>query len=168
MKAGRTTEGGQKADEESRPRRNSTGSFSGGVEGERVRDQMKVGYAVWLTLALLMNAGCRSGTSKIEVLHGRVARVIRVDSEHGALNGVFSPKIIFDVYLDVNEPNQNTVKLLLTEKTQVYEQKREQLENVPVDSLKGGEDIEASVGDFDKRYKYPETTASKIVILKRR
>ena len=57
-------------------------------------DQMKIGYAVWLAFVLLMNGGCSSGTSKIEVLHGRVARVIRVDSEHGALNGVFSPKIV--------------------------------------------------------------------------
>ena len=127
---------------------------------------MKIVYAVSLTFFLPMNAGCRSSTSKSEVLRGKVAGVIRVDSEHGVLNGVFTPKIIFDVYLDVNQRNQNTVKILVTEKTEVYQQERE-LQNVSVDSLKGGQDIEATVGEFDK-HRYPEATASKVVILERR
>jgi hypothetical protein len=32
------------------------------------------------------------------IVRGKISRLIHVDSEHGDLNGVFSPKIVYDLY----------------------------------------------------------------------
>lgn len=122
--------------------------------------------------ALVQGACHSSGTSaqKNESLHGRIAQITLVDSEHGDLNGVFSPKIIYDLYVDVEKSELKTVKILVTEETQVFEQRDSKLQQVAIGDFRpaGGNELEATVGDIDKRYRYPEAIAVKLVILKQK
>jgi hypothetical protein len=122
--------------------------------------------------ALVQGACHSSGTSapKNELLHGRIAQITLVDSEHGDLNGVFSPKIIYDLYVNVENSELKTVKVLVTEKTHVFEQRDRELQQVAIGDFRpaGGNELEATVGDIDKRYRCPEAIAVKLVILKQK
>lgn len=113
-----------------------------------------------------------SGASaqKNQLLRGRIAQLTLVDSEHGSLNGVFSPKIIYDLYVNVENSELKTVKILVTEKTQVFEQRDSNLQQVTIGDFRpaGGNELEATVREIDKRYRHPETIAVKLVILKPR
>ena len=86
------------------------------------------------------------------------------------MNGVFSPKIIYDLYVNVENSELKTVKILITEKTQVFEQRDNELQQVTIGDFRraGGNELEATVGDIDKRYRYPEAIAVKLVILKQK
>jgi len=124
-------------------------------------------------LAALVQGAChssRTSAQKNELLHGRIAQITLVESEHGDLNGVFSPKIIYDLYVNVEKSELKTVKILVTEKTQVFEQRDSELRQVTIGEFRpaGGNELEATVGDIDKRYRYPEAIAVKLVILKQK
>ena len=133
--------------------------------------RMKVIGLAWVIFALAAHGACRSSKTVAEksaILHGTIARLIHVDSEHGDLNGVFSPKVVYDLYLDVKSSEFKKVKLLVTEKTEVREQMPNgNLQKVDIDSFRGGDELEATVSNTDSRYTYPEATATKIVILQR-
>src|SRR5712692_6738638 len=116
-----------------------------------MRIQKQVFYVSLVVFAVLPHGACRSSGQKNEVVRGKIAQVTVVDSEHGDLNGVFSPKIIYDLYLDVNSSQFKTLKLLVTEKTQVYERSNNGLERVAIDSLRGADELEATVSNIDKR-----------------
>src|SRR5260370_4345285 len=126
----------------------------------------KVFCVAWLILAALAHGACRS-SQKNEVVRGKIAQLTLVDSEHGDLNGVFSPKIIYDLYLDVKSSEFKTLKLLVTEKTEVYENTGDGIQRVSVYSFRGGDELEATVSNINKSDRYPSATAIKAVILKR-
>ena len=133
----------------------------------------KLLYVILVGFAVLVHGACHSsGTyaQKNELLHGRIAQITLVDSEHGSLNGVLSPKIIYDLYVDVENSELKTVKILVTEKTQVFEQRDNDLPQLAIDTFRpaGGNELEATVGAIDKRYRYPEATAVKLVIRKQK
>ena len=109
---------------------------------------------ILLGLAVPVHEAChssRSSAQKNELLHGRIAQITLVDSEHGALNGVFSPKIIYDLYVDVENSELKTVRILVTKKTQVFEQRDNDLRQVAVDTFRpaGGNELEATVGAIE-------------------
>ena len=135
-----------------------------------MRIPKKVFYVAWVVLAVLAHGACRSSGpvgQKNEVVRGKIAQLTLVDSEHGDLNGVFSPKIIYDPHVDVKNSEFKRLKLLVTEKTEVYENTSNGLQRVAIDSFRGGDELEVTISNIDKRYLYPECATTRIIILQR-
>lgn len=100
------------------------------------------------------------------VFIGEVGRIIRVDSEHGALNGVVGPEIVYDLYLKVPGADPDGYQLWVTRDTPVYKQQGGGLRQVPFDTLRGGEEVQVHVSEIDRQGYRPGAYALRIVILK--
>jgi hypothetical protein len=127
----------------------------------------------WATAALLTLmyslSGCGSFHAKVKevaVIEGIVGGIIKVDSEHGAANGVLSPEIIYDLYLHAPNAGSGELELWVTRDTAVYEQQQNNLEPTPFATLKDGEKVQAHVGAVDKSGSRPRAYVVTIIILK--
>lgn len=119
-------------------------------------------------MPLILSGGCRLLEAKPEeaaVLEGTLSQFIRVDSEHGSFNGVFSEEIIYDAYLRMPNLKYDEFVLWMTRDTEVYKQP-DNFKRVPFNELKGGERVQAHVSEIDKRGYRPAAYAIKITILK--
>src|SRR5215203_6764674 len=127
------------------------------------------GPAVALLLLLSFAGGCgrpSRGVEAASVIRGKVGNIIAVDSEHGELNGVFGPRIIYDLYLEAPGASPDAYVLWVTRETLVYEAQGDEFKQVSFNVLKGGEEVEAHVGELDRSGYRPGAYAVKIVILK--
>lgn len=124
--------------------------------------------AAAVLLLLCAASGCgrmHAAPTEAAVFIGEVASIIKVDSEHGELNGVVGPEIVYDLYLSVPGADSDSYQLWVTRDTLVYKQLGGSLKQVPFDTLRGGEQVRAHVGEIDRRGSRPGAYAVSIVIL---
>lgn len=119
-----------------------------------------------ISMLLLLSSGCSLLTARIEesaVLEGTLIQSVRVDSEHGLLNGVFRQEIIYDAYLHVPYRDYDKFVLWITPETEVYDS-QDTSKPRPFTALKGGAKVRAHVGEIEKRDSLPGAYAIKLII----
>lgn len=105
-------------------------------------------------------------TQEITEVRGDIYQPIRVDSEYGMFNGVFSPEIIYYTSLrNTGNAELDRAALLITEDTTVYVQRGDALESAPLNILNRAGRVHVSIGEIDRQPLHTNATAVRIVIL---
>lgn len=94
------------------------------------------------------------------VVEGQVERYFRVDSEHGGLNGWFSPEIVYDVYVRTSDGRE--VVLWATPDTAFYRERGGDLARISIRELDGAK-VRAYVGKIEDSDNLPAAFAVRVI-----
>ena len=122
--------------------------------------------AIILSALLTSLSGCaliKPETKEAAVIEGTLWQSIKVDSEHGLFDGVFSEEIIYDAYLNIPYSLDDKFVLWVTRETKVYNQ-HDVFKPIPFEEVKGGAKVRAHVGEIDKSGSLPGAYAVKLII----
>lgn len=99
--------------------------------------------------------------SEAAVIEATFSNFISVDSEHGELNGVLRPEIVYDVYVDM--PDRREFVLWATPDTGFYRQRGGGLDKVSVTDFGSGTKVRAHIGEINYSGYRPSAYVLKLV-----
>ena len=122
-----------------------------------------------LVLAILISGYALSQSfhrfpDEAAVIEGQLVDYFRVDSEHGDLNGWFSPEIIYDIYVKQADGQERV--LWATPDTVIYRELGDgNLVKISIRDFEKVHKVRAYVGKIDQSYPRPAAFAVKIIAL---
>jgi len=96
-----------------------------------------------------------------QVVEGRFVNCIPIDSEHGLLNGWFSPEVVYDVYVSTDDGRQFVI--WATPDTAFYRERGGDLVRVSARDFEKGAKVRAHLGQIDESHHRPSAYGVRLV-----